>query len=189
MVALLWVCWRPAHHVVAPCVVRRRQLGVVGGASCRPRLILKNFRQNVECSVDASSKRRYHPCTRVTTTSSKHNSHERRFHEHDQSKNDCANPQHAESNGSFSLEGKNAQNSLQRSRGPRYLFFNMRDIQFLVSKGLVGEWYEKLGGDVRVMQSEYCRRCHAPLEEWECGGICEGCATTQARFGGRFLEP
>ena len=37
------------------------------------------------------------------------------------------------------------------------------------------------------MESEYCTQCGAPLEEWECGGICEGCATTQARFGGRFF--
>ena len=58
----------------------------------------------------------------------------------------------------------------------------MRDIQFLVSKGLVGEWYEKLGGEVRVMQSEYCRRCHAPLEEWEVAGVCEGCGESEKKI-------
>lgn len=32
-----------------------------------------------------------------------------------------------------------------------------------------------------MRHSEYCKRCRVPLEEWECGGVCEGCDTMDDR--------
>lgn len=38
-------------------------------------------------------------------------------------------------------------------------------------------------------QSEYCRLCRRPLEEWEVGGICEGCASLDNQQAGRLRSP
>ena len=38
------------------------------------------------------------------------------------------------------------------------------------------------------MHSEYCARCRTPLEEWECGGICEGCATNTTATKGNTMS-
>ena len=33
-----------------------------------------------------------------------------------------------------------------------------------------------------------CKECGNPLEEWECGGICEGCATNTSPLRRAFLS-